>query len=66
MGRHTEALRVVAEMRRLDPLNVGLMGIEGRIVCLARRYDESIERLRHAVGLGDAHSHFWLAAAYDA
>ena len=66
MGRSDEALRVMPLIRRLDPMNERLAGIEGRLLYLARRYDESIERLRQSVDLGNAHSLFWLAAAYDA
>jgi DNA-binding winged helix-turn-helix (wHTH) protein len=66
IGRHSEAARVISELRDVDPLNVRLSGIEGRRLYLARRYDEAIEHLRRSIELGDKYARFYLGAAYDA
>ncbi|HKE85351.1 MAG TPA: hypothetical protein VKB50_16425, partial [Vicinamibacterales bacterium] len=65
-GRPRQALDVVPLIRRLDPMNTRLTGIEGHLLYLAGRFDESIELLRQSVDLGNANSLFFLAAAYDA
>ena len=66
LGRFDEALGEISRAFELDPLGVTLNLDFGRILYLARRYEEAIQRLRHTLEI--APGSYWpavyLALAY--
>ena len=51
MGRWPESLREIERARHLDPLDVSIHADAGRVLYLARRYDEAIVQLRSTLEL---------------
>lgn len=50
VGRTDDALREIRLAKELDPLRIGLVGNEGNIYYLARRFDEAAAKARDHVG----------------
>jgi len=57
LGRHSEALAVMANALRLDPLSPALRAVSGQLAFQARQFEHAEEQARHALAL---HSEFWL------
>ncbi|MGD0157291.1 MAG: winged helix-turn-helix domain-containing protein [Terracidiphilus sp.] len=57
-GRHSEALAVMANACRVDPLSPALHAISGQLFFQARRFEEAEDRARHSLALN---TDFWLA-----
>lgn len=58
LGRHGEALAVMANACRVDPLSPALHAISGQLFFQARRFEEAEDRARHSLALN---TDFWLA-----
>ena len=67
LERHEDAIEEIKRAQELDPLSAG-KGTEGSILYLARRYDESIGKLREAIAQdpNDTFAHAYLGLAYAA
>ncbi len=63
IGRHEAAIARIQHARELDPLNFFASVLEGQILCLAGRDDESLQILRSAVNVNPD---FWLAHLFIA
>lgn len=57
-GRHSEALAVMANACRVDPLSPALHAVSGQLFFQARRFEEAEDRARHSLALN---TDFWLA-----
>ena len=57
LGRHREALDVMAEARRLDPLSPVLHAVSGQLFFQARQFEDAEGEARHAITVD---SEFWL------
>ncbi len=57
LGRHAEALAVMENARRLDPLSPALHAVSGQLYFQAGQFSEAGEQARRALAL---HSEFWL------
>jgi TolB-like protein/Flp pilus assembly protein TadD len=57
LGRHAEALAVMGNARRLDPLSPALQAVSGQLSFQARQFEQAEDQARHALSL---HSDFWL------
>ena len=57
-GRHSEALAVMANACRVDPLSPALHAISGQLFFQARRFEEAEDRARYSLALN---TDFWLA-----
>jgi TolB-like protein/Flp pilus assembly protein TadD len=57
LGRHGEALAVMANARRLDPLSPALHAVSGQLFYQARQFEQADEQARRALSL---QSEFWL------
>ncbi|MPZ20016.1 MAG: protein kinase [Luteitalea sp.] len=66
--RTDEALRVISEGRRLNPLSATIAGYAGMTQYFARHYDRAAEDLNHALSLNSAHAfaHQGLCRVYRA
>ena len=57
LGRHAEALAIMGNARRLDPLSPALYAVSGQLSFQAKQYEQAEDQARHALAL---HSEFWL------
>jgi TolB-like protein/Flp pilus assembly protein TadD len=57
LGRHAEALAVMGNARRLDPLSPALHAVSGQLLLQARQFEHAADEAQHALAL---HSEFWL------
>lgn len=57
LGRRTEALAIMGNARRLDPLSPALHAVSGQLSFQARQFEQAEDQARHALAL---HSEFWL------
>ena len=57
LGRHTEALAIMGNARRLDPLSPALYAVSGQLFFQARQFEHAENQAGHALAL---HSDFWL------
>jgi adenylate cyclase len=67
VGRPGEALAEIKRAQELDPLFIGYRTDEGFHLFIARRYDESIEKLQQVIKLepDSSRSHVMLGSIYD-
>jgi serine/threonine-protein kinase len=66
MGRHDEALAIIARARELDPLSGLINAMEGQFLLHAGRTDDAIARLREALELDPQSriAHLFAASAF--
>ena len=57
LGRHTEALAIIGNARRFDPLSPALHAVSGQLLFQARQFKDAEELASRALAL---HSDFWL------
>lgn len=57
LGRHTEALAIIANARRYDPLSPALHAVSGQLLFQAGQFRQAEEQASRALAL---HSDFWL------
>jgi TolB-like protein/Flp pilus assembly protein TadD len=57
LGHHIEALAIMGNARRLDPVSPALYAVSGQLLFQARRFEHAETQARHALAL---HSDFWL------
>jgi eukaryotic-like serine/threonine-protein kinase len=50
-GRHDEALAMIRQAEKLDPLSLIINAVEANVLYMARRYDEAIEKSRQIIAM---------------
>jgi DNA-binding winged helix-turn-helix (wHTH) protein/tetratricopeptide (TPR) repeat protein len=68
MGRHAEAIAAIRLAQELEPLSLIINCDAGRILFHARRYEESVDQLRHTIQMdpGFAVARWALGSSYQA